>query len=103
MSRNAIDRMKKQGSSQAKQNRTKRREESMKKYGRTSMSSSDKAYINGNYALEDGSVISIKVTAESGAVREYKLIVQSDYEKDINSHPRPGGNYRSLGIRLCSR
>ena len=50
MSRNAIDRMKKQGSSQAKQNRTKRREESMKKYGRTSMSSSDKAYINGNYA-----------------------------------------------------
>lgn len=37
------------------------------------------AYINGNYALEDGSIITIKVTAESGAVREYKLIVQSDY------------------------
>ena len=37
------------------------------------------AYIDGNYALVDGSVITIKVTAQSGEVREYKLIVESDY------------------------
>ena len=49
MSRNAIDRMKSQGSAKAKQNRTKRREESAKNYGRSGHSDSDKAYINGNY------------------------------------------------------
>ena len=49
MSRNAIDRMKSQGSAKAKQNRTKRREESAKNYGRSGHSASDKAYINGNY------------------------------------------------------
>lgn len=49
MSRNAIDRMKKQGSTKAKENRTKRREESAKHYGRNGYSASDLAYINGNY------------------------------------------------------
>ena len=50
MSRNALDRMKKQGSTKAKENRVKRREEDMKRYGRNGYSASDKAYINGNYA-----------------------------------------------------
>lgn len=45
----AIDNLRKQTKTISKQNRTKRREESMKKYGRTSYSSSDKAYIEGNY------------------------------------------------------
>ena len=48
MSRNALDKMKKQGSAKAKQNRTERRTESAKQYNR-SQNSSDKAYIEGNY------------------------------------------------------
>ena len=50
MSRNALDRMKAQGKAKSKENRTKRREEDMKRYGRNGYSASDKAYINGNYA-----------------------------------------------------
>lgn len=45
----AIDNLRKQTKTISKQNRTKRRKESMEKYGRTSYSSSDKAYIEGNY------------------------------------------------------
>ena len=48
MARNALDKMKKQGSAKAKQNRTKRRTESAKQYNR-SQNSSDRAYIEGNY------------------------------------------------------
>lgn len=48
MARNALDKMKKQGSAKAKQNRTERRTESAKQYNR-SQNSSDKAYIEGNY------------------------------------------------------
>lgn len=48
MSRNALDKMKKQGSAKAKQNRTKRRTESAKQYNR-SQNQSDRAYIEGNY------------------------------------------------------
>ena len=50
MSRNALDRMKAQGKAKSKENRVKRREEDMKRYGRNGHSASDKAYINGNYA-----------------------------------------------------
>ena len=48
MARNALDKMKKQGSAKAKQNRTERRTESAKQYNR-SQNSSDRAYIEGNY------------------------------------------------------
>ena len=48
MARNALDKMKKQGSAKAKQNRTKRRTESAKQYNR-SQNQSDRAYIEGNY------------------------------------------------------
>lgn len=48
MARNALDKMKKQGSAKAKQNRTERRTESAKQYNR-SQNQSDRAYIEGNY------------------------------------------------------
>ena len=47
--RNALDRMKQQGSAKAKENRTKRKVEKNKKYGKSGLSNSDMAYINGNY------------------------------------------------------
>lgn len=47
--RNALDRMKQQGSAKAKENRTKRKVEKNKEYGKSGLSSSDMAYINGNY------------------------------------------------------
>ena len=47
--RNALDRMKQQGSVKAKENRTKRKVEKNKEYGKSGLSSSDMAYINGNY------------------------------------------------------
>ena len=47
--RNALDRMKQQGSAKAKENRTKRKVEKNKEYGKSGLSASDKAYIDGNY------------------------------------------------------
>lgn len=47
--RNALDRMKQQGKTKAKENRTNRKVEKNKEYGKGGLSSSDMAYINGNY------------------------------------------------------
>ena len=47
--RNALDRMKQQGSVKAKENRTKRKVDKNKEYGKSGLSPSDMAYINGNY------------------------------------------------------
>lgn len=47
--RNALDRMKQQGKAKAKENRTNRKVEKNKEYGKGGLSSSDMAYINGNY------------------------------------------------------
>lgn len=49
VARNALDRMKQQGSVKAKENRTKRKVDKNKEYGKSGLSSSDMAYINGNY------------------------------------------------------
>lgn len=49
VARNALDRMKQQGSAKAKENRTKRKVEKNKEYGKGGLSASDKAYIDGNY------------------------------------------------------
>lgn len=47
--RNALDRMKQQGKAKAKENRTKRKVEKNQEYGKSGLSASDKAYIDGNY------------------------------------------------------
>lgn len=41
-------------------------------------------YINNNFALVNGSVITLTVTAQSGSIREYKIYIETDFvpEKD---------------------
>lgn len=89
MSRNALDRMKAQGKAKSKENRTKRREEDMKRYGRNGYSASDKAYINGNYAK----VASNKAYGYRQGVKKGEIVRGSD-----NDWLSDGNIYRTTKV-----
>lgn len=80
--RNALDRMKQQGSAKAKENRTKRKVEKNKKYGKSGLSSSDMAYINGNYKK----VASNKAYGYRQGVKKGEIVrgTESDWLSDGN-------------------
>ena len=74
----AIDNLRKQTKTISKQNRTKRRKESMEKYGRTSYSSSDKAYIEGNYKkVASNSAYGYRQGIKNGEIQKDKLFETS--------------------------
>lgn len=81
-SRNALDRMKQQGSAKAKENRTKRKVEKNKEYGKSGLSSSDMAYINGNYKK----VASNKAYGYRQGVKKGEIVrgTESDWLSDGN-------------------
>lgn len=80
--RNALDRMKQQGSAKAKENRTKRKVEKNKEYGKSGLSSSDMAYINGNYKK----VASNKAYGYRQGVKKGEIVrgTESDWLSDGN-------------------
>lgn len=80
--RNALDRMKQQGSAKAKENRTKRKVEKNKEYGKSGLSSSDMAYINGNYKK----VASNKAYGYRQSVKKGEIVrgTESDWLSDGN-------------------
>lgn len=80
--RNALDRMKQQGSAKAKKNRTKRKVEKNKEYGKSGLSSSDMAYINGNYKK----VASNKAYGYRQGVKKGEIVrgTESDWLSDGN-------------------
>ena len=82
--RNALDRMKQQGSAKAKENRTKRKVEKNKEYGKSGLSSSDMAYINGNYKK----VASNKAYGYRQGVKKGEIVrgTESDWLSDGNIH-----------------
>ena len=80
--RNALDRMKEQGSAKAKENRTNRKVEKNKEYGKGGLSSSDMAYINGNYKK----VASNKAYGYRQSVKKGEVVrgTESDWLSDGN-------------------
>ncbi len=80
--RNALDRMKQQGSAKAKENRTKRKVDKNKEYGKSGLSSSDMAYINGNYKK----VASNKAYGYRQGVKKGEIVrgTESDWLSDGN-------------------
>ena len=80
--RNALDRMKQQGSAKAKENRTKRKVEKNKEYGKSGLSNSDMAYINGNYKK----VASNKAYGYRQGVKKGEIVrgTESDWLSDGN-------------------
>nr|DAF37331.1 MAG TPA: hypothetical protein [Caudoviricetes sp.] len=80
--RNALDRMKEQGSAKAKENRTNRKVEKNKEYGKGGLSSSDMAYINGNYKK----VASNKAYGYRQSVKKGEIVrgSESDWLSDGN-------------------
>lgn len=80
--RNALDRMKQQGSAKAKENRTKRKVEKNKEYGKGGLSNSDMAYINGNYKK----VASNKAYGYRQSVKKGEIVrgTESDWLSDGN-------------------
>nr|DAP93634.1 MAG TPA: hypothetical protein [Caudoviricetes sp.] len=80
--RNALDRMKEQGSAKAKENRTNRKVEKNKEYGKGGLSSSDIAYINGNYKK----VASNKAYGYRQSVKKGEIVrgTESDWLSDGN-------------------
>lgn len=80
--RNALDRMKEQGSAKAKENRTNRKVEKNKEYGKGGLSSSDMAYINGNYKK----VASNKAYGYRQSVKKGEIVrgTESDWLSDGN-------------------
>ena len=82
MSRNALDRMKKQGSAKAKENRTTRKVEKNKEYGKSGLSQSDLAYVNGNYKKS----ASNKAYGYRNAIKKGEIVrgTDSDWLSDGN-------------------
>ena len=80
--RNALDRMKQQGSVKAKENRTKRKIEKNKEYGKGGLSNSDMAYINGNYKK----VASNKAYGYRQGIKKGEIVrgTESDWLSDGN-------------------
>lgn len=80
--RNALDRMKQQGKAKAKENRTNRKVEKNKEYGKGGLSSSDMAYINGNYKK----VASNKAYGYRQGIKKGEIVrgTESDWLSDGN-------------------